>query len=345
MLLSVNYTDSTGIFPVPYEVIDKHIKLCSALQLKVVLTALRFATPSADAQKIADCLGVSVSDIEDALFYWEKVGVLRIADDPRSRKPEAEKIEPDESSPPSADSPPQKDEPVQAEIPHSSKTGNIAIYSSRPKIEREEISKLLDTNRDLNAVIREYENVKCKPLTHADMEIITALYSYYGLPGDYILLVIHYCNSLGKLNMRYIEKTAISWLDQEIDSYNKAELHIETLSDRHRQENLVRSAFGIGERALVKKEKDFIAIWFEKYRFDIAMIKLAYENTIPYTGKISFDYTNKILKEWHTKGYKTPKQVAENESAGKPKSLSGSSKSYDISELEKDMWKDFMEVK
>lgn len=340
MLLSINYTGLSGIFAVPTKLVDDYIKMCSALQLKVLLTALRLAAPTVESEKIAEHLGVSKSDIEDAIEYWvrEKMFVS-------SGNSQAAFVE---TAPTTVALPVHEDveknslnTAVQTQTPEFS-PGKIAAkaFAERTKMEREEVVSLMQNEKDLNAIMQEYESVKGKPLTYSDMEILSSLYTYCGLSGDYILLAVHYCFSIGKGNMRYIEKTIASWLDDDIDSYKAAERHIEQLSKRYQAESLVRSAFGIGDRALVKSEKDFINQWFNVFNFDIPIIKLAYENTIPYTGKISFSYTNKILKSWFGKGYKTPKDVLQHENS--EKQMPAGKSSYNVNDIEKNIIGNFI---
>lgn len=335
MLLTINYSGLSGIFAVPNKLVDDYIKLCSALQLKVLLTALRLASPTVESEKIAEHLGVSQSDIADAVHYWVAEKMFFCTESAQTQTPpETHTIVPNPPSvQPLADSATTSSEPSSAKI--SSKA-----FTERSKMEREEVVSLMHSEKNLNAIMQEYESVKGKPLTYSDMEILASLFSYCGLSGDYILLAVHYCFSIGKGNMRYIEKTIASWLDDDIDTYKAAEKHIEQLTKRYQAESLVRSAFGIGDRALVKSEKDFINQWFNIYNFDIPIIKLAYENTIPYTGKISFSYTNKILKSWFSKGYKTPKDVLEHENT--EKQLSAGKVSYNVNDIEKNIIGNFI---
>ena len=179
------------------------------------------------------------------------------------------------------------------------------------------------------------------------METIASLYSYYGLAADFILMVIQYCCSIGRANMRYVEKTAASWVDLGIDTHEKAEQHILKLTDLHSKENQVRSAFGIGERSLIPKEEKFINTWFNDYGFDIAMIRLAYERTVEKIGKLSFPYIDSILSSWYKKGIKTPRQASEESRpqqapADSPKHAPSRSTSYDLDQIEKMIYSDYL---
>ena len=65
-----------SIFPVPCAVADRHLKLCSGIQLKVLLLALREGKSPVDLDAIALRLGLSREEAEDCLRYWEEAGLF-----------------------------------------------------------------------------------------------------------------------------------------------------------------------------------------------------------------------------------------------------------------------------
>ncbi|MEG1943322.1 MAG: primosomal replication protein N, partial [Angelakisella sp.] len=71
-----------SIFPVPTAIADKHLKLCSESQIKVLLLALRDAPNTVDIQYIGKRLGLSPTQVSDALEYWQQAGVLVGGDAP-----------------------------------------------------------------------------------------------------------------------------------------------------------------------------------------------------------------------------------------------------------------------
>jgi len=66
-------------------------------------------------------------------------------------------------------------------------------------------------------------------------------------------------------------------------------------------EKQIRDCFGLGNRRLTNKEKEYIDKWCNDYMFDFCNIKLAYEHTIESIGKLSFSFLEKILNDWHEK--------------------------------------------
>ena len=293
-----------GIFAVPTCVVDKHLKLASGLALKVLLLLLRTQIPLS-AEEIATRLGQSQGDVRDALAYWEQAGLLSPQEAPPLEGQLAPTPGPLASSQTATPAEPSQEGRCEEE------RQKVIRVGSKQKLDRREVLSIIKRDERLSGLIDEAQQIMGKPLTSAEMETIASLYSYYGLAADFILMVIQYCCSIGRANMRYVEKTAASWVDLGIDTHEKAEQHILKLTDLHSKENQVRSAFGIGERSLIPKEEKFINTWFNDYGFDIAMIRLAYERTVEKIGKLSFPYIDSILSSWYKKGIKTPRQASE----------------------------------
>ncbi|MEG2074777.1 MAG: DnaD domain protein, partial [Angelakisella sp.] len=101
-------------------------------------------------------------------------------------------------------------------------------------------------------------------------------------------------------------------------------------------EGLIRSLFGINDRELSAKEKNYIATWFGDYGFDTDLIKLAYEKTVDNTGKVAFPYIHKILSQWHTNGIRTV-EGAEREMNAKQPRKGAEDASFDLRDIERVM--------
>ena len=115
--------------------------------------------------------------------------------------------------------------------------------------------------------------------------------------------------SVDKRSVRYIEKLAVEFYDKDIVSYEELEEELNTMKSRMSTETFVRTLFGIGKRAFIKKEKEAISDWTEKYGFGRDMIEKAYEITVSHTGEPKISYANAILERWYADGIKTPEDV------------------------------------
>lgn len=307
MKYTVNPAVWSRVFPIPCDITDKHIKLCSGLALKCLLLILRSPDEFSDPSVLAKKLGQPQSEITDALNFWEEQGLLAASES---------EVVPTFKAISENDLPLEQSSAVKAE-PAKIET-KAAPPPSRPRFPRDEALCIIDGDDILHSLMQELQEVLGKPLTSADTDVLVALYSFYGLSAHFILSLVHYCASIGKRGMAYAEKVAVSWINDGVDDSN-IDSHIDKLYNRRSNEGLVRRTFGISDRNLTTKEKEYITAWFDAMGFDINVIQHAYEVTVDRTGKTVFGYINKILADWHRKGIKTLSDAkAESSAVKKP---------------------------
>ena len=287
-------------FAVPSSVVDKHIKLCSGLSIKVLLLILRYPDTSWTTAELASRLGQPRSEISDALSYLLEKGLLEGLEQDSDTDGDIKK-EPARPQPPKP-----KDDLVKA--PNISDDKAEPSLPSRPRYPREEIISIVDKDKALAAISQEAQSLFGKLFTSIDFDILVALYSYYALSPHYILTLLHYCKSINKVSMAYAEKVAASWISEGVDD-STVDSYVDTLMNRKTNEGKIKSAFGIYDRSLTSREREYIHQWFELLGFGIETITYAYEITVERTGKITFSYLNKILLSWKEQGITNPKQI------------------------------------
>lgn len=299
-------------FFVPNEAAE-NLKLCTAGQLRILLLTLSRGFSETTPEDAAAELGISAEDAKDLLDYWVARGILESdGKAPAVSVPAVQAV-------PS----PLPAEPVQKkQVPKAPE--------SKPSMK--DIQRLKEEDPGIAHVLTEAEAILGKTFTTSDTEAIVWLISYAGIAPEVLLHVIYYCSQNGKTNLRYIQKAALEWLDSGIDTIEAAEERIRVLNEMNSWEGEVKHALEIYGRNLVTKEKEFCESW-RLCGISTDLIHFAYEKCIEKTAKLSFAYINRILMDWHRKGYKTPTEAA---AENKPKT--GSEKpSFDLDELERRM--------
>ncbi|MDR2909366.1 MAG: DnaD domain protein [Oscillospiraceae bacterium] len=339
------------VFAVPGAIVDKHIKLCGAVSLKVILLALRHGG-EASARDIASFLNLPLADVLDAVNYWIHLGVLCPSEKEEAFAPAALLPFPAKGAEEPLSLPafkgnirePAVEEPLESpeRTPPAQMPGE-----SRKKLTPRQIGDLSRQDESVACLLQEAQAVLGSPLTPVSTDTIAALYSYYGMKPDLILMLLGYCASIGKVSMRYIEKVAAGWIEQGIDSHEKAECEIVRAQQRHDAEHKIRRMMGITDRALIAKEREFISQWTGEWKCRDDLIRLAYERCIEQKGKVSFAYMGGILQSWREKDISTPAQAVEDMKAGKPKKQiaeTASKASYDLGELENLTYEELVSV-
>ncbi len=288
-------------FLIPALLVDRYINIASHIQLKVILWLLKNSEKTTDDTELSRYLDISVKELNDAILFWEKEGVL---------VKHGERL--------------------------SLNVGRITLTDTAPNYSGEVIAQRIKDDKKLSFLLEKSEQIFSKLLSSNDIATLFSLYEWRGIAPDVILMVIEYCVSNGKKGMRYIEKTAISWFEEGIDSLEKAENKIKDLQYKKTLEAKIVSIIGAGGRALTESEKKNIFTWTTDYNFDLDIIKRAYELTIEKSGKYGVSYMNTILRAWNEKGYKTLKE-AENEPSHYSKKKNKEA-SYNLDESFKKSW-------
>lgn len=96
--------------------------------------------------------------------------------------------------------------------------------------------------------------------------------------------------------MRYMDKVAMGWKDNNITTIEQAKENVAIHSQAY---YAVMKALGISGRNLVDAEISYINRWTKEYAFDLSLIQEACARTISATHQPSFEYTDTILKNWY----------------------------------------------
>ncbi len=298
----INPTSMTSVFMVPSSVVDSHIKLATEKQLKVILFFLKNITGGIETEKIAEELKLPLAEVEDALYYWADAGILSL-----------------------------KEQPIVSEKAEKSTEQRIKPQIIKPT--REEIAMMGNSDENIVFLLREAEMKFGRALRGNEIQTLVWLYCDHGMAVSLILMLIEYAVNEKRLNIGFIESTALSWLDAGVSSIVDAEKQIELQSRRKTAWGVVQKAFGIEARQPSKKELEFSENWVLKWGFKSEMLRYAYDICVDSKGKISMSYINKILESWSQKGFITVADVEKSKKNATNKANSFSA--YDKSLVEK----------
>lgn len=308
MAYTIDFGPWGSIFAVPAAVADRHLKFCSEAQLKVLLLALRQGQSPVDTAGIAGRLGLTETEVDDCLQYWQEAQLFTEGSAPQ----------------------PEKAGPAPAEPPKKTVEEGVTTIRSRGHLSPGEVNALLREDKRFAGLAAELEKARGSVLSPSEREILAYLCGSLELTPEYLLVAAAYCRNRGKKKMSYLEKMVAGWLEEGIDTYEKAEVHIRRLTRQEDDEGRIRRLFGLPERALTAREKACINRWCGEYMTPDALIKLAYDRAVEATGKVSFAYIDKVLAAWTAKGITTV-EAAEAERTAAQKAAAGEY-SFDIGE-------------
>ena len=293
--IQLNYKSSVAVLPTS---VIKCVDRAKKFDIKVLL-----CLASSDALRGEDCvariaksLDCDEGEVTDSLSFWNGTGIIDVRD---ADADDAATV----AVAPKRSEGVTEAEKVGRETPKRTKVSELPQYTT------EELNKMLEKNEGICELIDECQQILGKIFNTADVKILMGLIDFLGLDGEYILVLMHYCAEIEKRSMRYLEKVAVSCLDDGITEAKDLQAELRRREEKKDAENKIRNMFGIGSRSFTKKEKSCISAWRESYGFELDVIGKAYEITVNSTGKASIPYANAIIEKWYTENLKTLEDV------------------------------------
>lgn len=267
---------------VPVTFIDKYMTGANGTFVKVYLYAMRHSGNELTDEGIAEALGILESDVLKAWRYWEKQGVVSLENGEVEFHPNR---------------------------PSSTPSKEEKKVSGKKKYSEQEMVQAMENNQELKFLYSFAQQKLGNIIPPADVNILFSLYDWLKLPVEVIVMLFEYCSEKEKLNMRYIESTAIRWVEQGLRTTEQVEEYCRREEQQKKQYAAFQKMTGITGRMLSQTEKKYIDSWTEQMKFSDEMIHLAYEQTVMNTGQVSMPYMNKILTNWHHSGITSPVAV------------------------------------
>ncbi|MCH5348973.1 MAG: DnaD domain protein [Oscillospiraceae bacterium] len=285
MKYKVNW-DSGGVFAVPDLAADC-LKLASGKAVKILLYILKNKTSDIDLSAFAD-IGISAEDAEDAISYWQQVGLLYTG----------------ENAPAVIEGSTEKN--VSTAVPEYSAAQKEKDRAAK-MISPEEIAERIESSSEIKFLFDSAESAFGKILNYTEQRTLIWLHDYYGIAPDLLLMIMDFSKQINKASIGYVEKIAISWHDNNITTHEQASREIMALQSYFSAEGQVAAKLELN-RKLTPTEKKFVHGWTDN-GVSIDLIIYAYEKTIDNIGKVKFSYMDKIITDWRTKGISTVQEA------------------------------------
>lgn len=154
---------------------------------------------------------------------------------------------------------------------------------------------------------------------------IDAWFDKYQFEEDVMYALFKHCYDYKGLSRQYITKVADNWHSKNIrNSFDLDKYSMEMQKIKDIRGMIMKKLRKQGY--LTEYEEAYVEKWVSEYGFDADIIELALRRTTS-AVKPSFEYINKILTDWHEKGYKTKEEIiAAQESAKAAKAAKSSQK-------------------
>ncbi len=274
----LNPAEMMSMFAVPQSVADKHLRLASAEQLKVLLWCLKNLDKQFDIAAVCDGLKLDEYTVRDALDHWCERGVLCSTVE-ATPQPEPEKKK-------------------------------KAVRSAVVKPGRDEVARRGLEDPEVAFILRETEQKLGRILRQSESSTLVWLHDDMGLSASLILMIVAFAVTEGKANIGFIERTAVEWANDGVSDINEAEQRLVVMRRRKSAWHTVETAMGIEHRSPSKAELEMADTWINEWDYGHDIIREAYEVCINTTSKFSMPYIKKVISEWHKSGVRTVEDIA-----------------------------------
>ena len=296
--ITINTDRKFSATVVPNLFIDRYMPAANGAYVKVYLYLLRCLSGTGDSFSLssaADAIDETEKDILRALSYWEKCEVLSLNRDGDmlsgitllELSHDTQEVAPARTTGTLISL-----EQHRKDLRTETEPSEEELYK-RPVYTETELAKIRE-NSDITFVLNAVEVYLERLLTEQDVNFIAYLHEKLNFSTDLILHLYEYCISKNKKKREYIEKVAISWHKEGLDTVAKAQEY-SLLYDTCF--NAVNKGFSLG-RLPIGPERDYVKKW-SSYRMSAELIEEACNRTILNIGKPDFKYADRILESWH----------------------------------------------
>ncbi len=298
MKIELNYGQSIVSLP---GIAAEKVPFLSEIQLKVLIVLCADDTlrcEQEDAVKeLCARLSISAEEAEGAVKSLRESGFLTSS--PRARRNPT--LTPKKTA---------ETDTGDVKKPETVKKGGAVMPSSYSEYTGEQIAALIEQKPEYKVIIDESQKICGTIFTPTEVSRVVGLADYLGMSLQHILLMFSYCAGKCKTKslVAYVIKTAYNLYNKGIDNLDAFEEYIKASERFDSMTGKVRSIFGMGSRALSKKEEETIAGWCGQ-EYSEELIKLAYDVAVNNNAKVPFSYTAKVLEKWNSAGYRSVADV------------------------------------
>lgn len=279
--------------------IDNYMISANGEFVKVYLYLLRCSTSDMELtiSSIADALNHTENDVRRALSYWERLHILQLTYDSDGTLTDITFVDNQSMA---ADTQKRLNQYASSFVDLQNSPAKITVSADR--------KKELSSQEEVKQLLYIAEQYLAKQLSSTEVNHILYFYDELHFSSDLIEYLIEYCVSRGKRSISYIRKVALEWAARGVTTVKEAK---EDSNFYHRDYYTIMNAFGIRGRGPAKAEADFMAIWFQEYGFTTDIILEAVNRTITRIHTPSFEYADRILQEWKSKGVRHVSDISQ----------------------------------
>lgn len=142
------------------------------------------------------------------------------------------------------------------------------------------------------------------PSWYSDIDL---WFKKYLFDEQVMIALFNYCYKKSALHRNYLQTVADAWAKNGIKTYSDLETYSEKQSKLQKIKNSISKKLGLC-RPLTEYETAYVEKWTVEYNYSLDIIEIALKKTTSKTNP-SFDYINSTISNWYDRGLKTADDV------------------------------------
>ena len=181
------------------------------------------------------------------------------------------------------------------------------VYKPKITISPEHIKEVSENKsraKAIETINNEFFQGVMSPSWYGDIDL---WFKKYGFSEEVMIALFRYCYNKSALHRNYIATVAEAWNKNNIKTFNDLDLYYQKEEQVTSLGNSIKKKLRLS-RNLTTFEEAYVEKWKITYGYDMPIIEIALKKT---TSKYnpSFEYLDKLLTDWHEKGFKNPAQI------------------------------------
>lgn len=181
------------------------------------------------------------------------------------------------------------------------------LYKPKTSLSAEQLQKSAENQKRAKAI--DFINNKyfsgLMPTTwYPEIEL---WFKKYGFDEEVMIALFGYCFDMSALHKNYVQAVAEAWNKNNIKNFNDLDLYYEKQEKLKIIAKTISKKLGLS-RSLTQYEYAYIEKWVIDYGYSLDIIEIALKKT---TSKANpnFDYLDKLLSDWHDRGFKNTNDI------------------------------------
>ena len=256
---------------IPDVFFTEYLPLANGDYVKVYIYLLFLSNydKEANINELSKILGLPFNTVQDAFKFWEEQGVIIKKSNGYSLA-NIQEIE-------------------------LSKLYSPKVTSSPEKIKLTEQSQY--RANAIESINNQFFQGLMSPAWYTDIDL---WFNKYGFDEQVMIALFNYCADNRALHRNYIQTVADAWFKNNIKTFNDLDDYFAKSEKLNILKKEISKKLKL-QRSLNAFEEEYISKWNNAYGYNMDIIELALKKS---TSKVNagFDYYDKLLTDWHSKG-------------------------------------------